>query len=579
MATKLSCPITRCRNQVDTDQTEKGSGRPECRPTGFRFAKPVGRLTCFFFLLLPFLTINSSATAQDARPPFQLSPILSEHHPASIPGTQNAGVGLSLEHRLQETESRLRDLERELLRISENRMPPAEHSERWKNAFHSTLGGGWQDIDQAQGTVQSVDAPKTDEQKKADEEQKKAEAEKKTAEEPKPEKKWYEKIGMRGYTQVRFNEVLVRDDDSAPPQHVGDRSVSENQELFIRRARLILFGDISDHMYIYLQPDFSITPTGSTDATHFVQMRDWYADLYLDTTKVHRIRAGQSKIPYGWENLQSSSNRLPLDRADALNSAARNERDLGVFYYYTPEYAQTFFKSVVDDGLKGSGNYGMFGLGAYNGQGGSFQEQNDNMHLISRLTLPMTFCDGQKAEVAVQGYTGRYVVHSALIRPLGLGPAIRPTGTLETGDNRGILDQRGAVTAVWYPQPLGFQAEWNVGRGPGLSEDQTTVEERSLYGGYLMTMYRHETENRGVWIPFLRWSYYKGGYKSERNAPFSLIDEWELGLEWQINTQMELVGMYTLTDRTNTTALSGAGDRSYQQFDGSLLRLQFQFNY
>lgn len=34
----------------------------------------------------------------------------------------------------------------------------------------------------------------------------------------------------------------------------------------------------------------------------------------------------------GFENLQSSQNRLPLDRNDGLNSAVSNERDLGVFF-------------------------------------------------------------------------------------------------------------------------------------------------------------------------------------------------------------------------------------------------------
>ena len=58
--------------------------------------------------------------------------------------------------------------------------------------------------------------------------------------------------------------------------------------------------------------------------------------------------------------MQSSSNRLSLDRNDAFNSAARNERDLGVFYYWTPKSAQDFFKYTVDEGLKGSGNYGLF---------------------------------------------------------------------------------------------------------------------------------------------------------------------------------------------------------------------------
>jgi hypothetical protein len=40
---------------------------------------------------------------------------------------------------------------------------------------------------------------------------------------------------------------------------------------------------------------------------------------------------------------------------------------------------------------------------------------------------------------------------------------------------------------------------------------------------------------------------------------------------------MELTGMYTVTDRTNTVARSEG--LSYQQFEGDLLRFQFQINY
>ncbi len=346
--------------------------------------------------------------------------------------------------------------------------------------------------------------------KKAAEKKKEEEAAKKAAD-AKKEKKWYEKYTIRGYAQVRYNEVLSADDFSAPPQYVGDRSVSEDQTFFLRRARLILSGDVSDHMAIYLQPDFAATPDGSTSGIHFVQIRDWYADCFFDKTKVHRVRVGQSKVPYGWENMQSSSNRLVLDRNDALNSAVRNERDFGAFYYWTPEPAQEFFSEVLDKGLKGSGNYGVFGLGTYVGQGGSLAEQNDNLHVVSRLTLPMKLACGQYAEIGMQGYTGRYTVAGATIRPLGVGAAAIPFGTLEQGNRRGILDQRLAWTGVWYPQPLGFQTEWTIGRGPALNATQTLVEERALYGGYAMTMYQHKTQCHGIVIPFLRWNYFKVG--------------------------------------------------------------------
>ncbi|MGE3316511.1 MAG: porin [Planctomycetaceae bacterium] len=394
--------------------------------------------------------------------------------------------------------------------------------------------------------------------------------------EKKTEKKWYDRLSIRGYAQFRYNQTTHEEEDSAPAQHVGDRSVGDNQSFLIRRARLILSGDVSDHMYVYLQPDFAASVPGSTDANQFTQIRDWYSDLYITKNKVYRVRVGQSKVPYGWENLQSSSNRLPLDRSDSLNSAVRNERDLGVFFYWTPEEAQDTFKYVLDEGLKGSGNYGVFGIGVYNGQGGSFNEQNDELHVVTRLTYPFRLANDQIVELGAQAYTGEYVVLSSAIQPLGIGAAARPLGTLETG-NRGLRDERVAGTFVWYPQPLGFQAEWTVGNGPALNAAQTEVTEQSLSGGYAMVMYRHVTEECGTIFPFARWNYYQGGYKAERNAPDVDIDEWELGIEWQFNPQMELVTQYTWTDRTNTTAL--ATGESYRQFEGQLLRTQFQINY
>ena len=392
-------------------------------------------------------------------------------------------------------------------------------------------------------------------------------------------KKWYDRYSVRGYTQFRINQSIWEDDGSALPHHTADRSVSPNQNFIIRRARVILAGDVSEHMYIYLQPDFAATTPGSSDGTHFVQIRDWYADLCVDTDKVFRFRLGQSKVPYGWENLQSSSNRIPLDRSDGINSAVRNERDLGLFFYWTPEPAQDFFKEVLDRGLKGSGNYGVFGIGAYNGQGGSLLEQNDNLHVVGRLTLPLCLFDGQLFEVGAQAYTGKYTVLSSLISPLGSGTPARPAGTLEMGNAAGILDQRVGGTFVWYPQPLGFQAEWNVGRGPSLNDDQTEVVVRPLKGGYVMTMLRLDDPWGGDLFPFVRWGYFQGGYKPERNSPYSSIDEWELGCEWQINPQMELTAMYTITDRTNTTAINQRDVQSYGQYDGQILRFQFQINY
>lgn len=417
---------------------------------------------------------------------------------------------------------------------------------------------------------------------------------------PKP-KKWYDKLSIRGYAQFRINEVTHLEEGSANAQYVGDRSLADNQNFLIRRARIIISGDVHERLYVYLQPDFASSPGSSADPNNqFTQIRDWYGDLYLDDEKELRIRVGQSKVPYGWENLQSSSNRIPLDRADSLNSAVRNERDLGVYFFYTPTWAQDFFKDVLEKGYKGSGNYGLFSAGLYNGQGGSFNEINDDVHVFARLTLPLVFDNGQHMEIGIQGYTGEYAVIGSSIDSNGpaAGGVLTPEGTVSVSgagsstpvagapqlilagaDRDGWNDERLAGTFVWYPQPFGFQTEWTVGRGPALNAAKTSIEERALYGGYAMLLYKYDSESWGTWFPFVRYSYFKGGYKSERNAPFVNIDEWEFGTEWQINSAAELTATYLITDRTNTAANSAAGSTSYTQFDGQALRLQFQINY
>ena len=390
------------------------------------------------------------------------------------------------------------------------------------------------------------------------------------------DKKWYEKLSIRGYTQFRFTRTLDQDPQRAEPNLFGDRSVNGNAENFsIRRARLILSGDVSDYLYVYIQPDFASTPQGSTVSTFFGQLRDLYGDVHLDKEKIHRLRVGLSKVPYAWENLQSSQNRIPLDRTDAMNTAvAPNERDLGVIYYWTPVEQQKLLKTLVDSGLKGSGNYGIFGLGVYDGQGGSVPEANLNVHTVARLTWPTQLTSGQVVEASIQGYTGEYTVTGAPIRPLGRGAVITPRGT---GRDTDILDTRAAATFVWFPQPFGLQTEWQTGRGPGLNDAQTEVISRSLSGGYVMGMYRHDTECYGVFTPYCRYQQFRGGYRNIANAPFGTQREVDLGVEWQIRKEMELVAEYSIVNVPNFTASTTS--RSYGDFEGSVFRLQLQVNY
>lgn len=394
----------------------------------------------------------------------------------------------------------------------------------------------------------------------------------------KDKKKWYERMSIRGYTQIRFGRTLESDDGSAEPNLFGDRTINGNRENFlIRRARLILSGDITDHLYVYIQPDFASNTDGAANNTFYTQLRDLYADYYIDADKVNRLRIGLSKVPYGWENLQSSQNRIPLDRTDAMNTAvAPNERDLGVIYYWTPVAQQKLLTTLVTSGLKGSGNYGIFALGAYNGQGGSQVERNLNLHTVARFTWPVELPNGQIIEGGIQGYRGDYVVTGAPISPLGKGAPRTPRGT---GGNSGILEERAAASFILFPQPFGFQAEWEAGSGPGLNNAQTAVINRYINGGYVMGMYRQQTDSCGIFIPYCRYQQYTGGYKNIANAPYAHQREVNLGVEWQVRKEFELVFEYSVVNTPNFTANNAANTASFRDFEGSLFRIQCQFNY
>ena len=160
-------------------------------------------------------------------------------------------------------------------------------------------------------------------------------------------KKWYDNFSIRGYTQVRYNGLLETNSNLECEQ--CDKSWGKGS-FFIRRMRVILYGQISRQVYFYIQPDFASAPSSSS--LNFAQLRDAYFDLGIDKNNEFRFRIGQSKVPFGFENLQSSQNRLPLDRNDALNSALSNERDLGVFSIGLQKKYATGFHRWCEKGTK-----------------------------------------------------------------------------------------------------------------------------------------------------------------------------------------------------------------------------------
>jgi hypothetical protein len=367
---------------------------------------------------------------------------------------------------------------------------------------------------------------------------------------------WYERLSLRGYTQVRYNRLLETNPDLTCAQ--CDKSIGRNNGFLVRRARVVLSGEVHPRVSIYIQPDLASDAGGQP---HYAQLRDAYFDLFLDSARTLRLRVGQSKIPFGFQNLQSSSNRLPLDRDDGLNSGLPNERDLGVMGYWSPPTARQRFKVLTDSGYKGSGDYGVVGVGLYNGQTANRAEANNGQHAVLRVTYPFRLPNGQFVEAGVQGYSGRFVIPASQ----------RASGVAAPAQ---FDDRRVAASLVVYPQPLGFQAEWNVGRGPSFTRrGAPTIREQSLSGGYAMLMLRTRPDGQ-VLIPFARGQYYDGGKKLETDARHHRVRELEVGAEWLPFSAFELTASYVAADRrTSDFAAPDARET------GRFLRLQAQFNY
>jgi hypothetical protein len=374
--------------------------------------------------------------------------------------------------------------------------------------------------------------------------------------------KWYERLSVRGYTQFRREEVFSA--RGAVLEVPADRSVNPNESFGIRRGRFVLSGDLADHLSLYAQMDFG----GSAGAGDFVlQARDLYGDVWLDRQKTFRVRLGQSKVPFGWVNLQSSQNRGPLERPDAINSAAEGERDLGAAVMWAPTTARQRFRDLTAMGLKGSGDYGVAAFGVYSGQGLNRPDQNADVHAVARVSYPFRTAGGRFFELGAQAYVGKFVTTT---QPITAGGAtftpVQPT--------EGVLDRRVAVTAVVYPQPIGFETEWTTGEGPQLADDLRSIQPKSLRGGYVQANYRIRHAS-GTWFPFTRWNYYDGARKFGRNAPRDEVNEVDIGVEFTRWAEVEITGIYTRTFRRTRT-----GTFPFELTrDANRLGFQIQWNY
>lgn len=364
-------------------------------------------------------------------------------------------------------------------------------------------------------------------------------------------------IAISGYAQIRYDNLFSTNPDLNCAQ--CDQAWGGDTKFSFRRLRPTFYGNLTNNIYYNIQPDFA---TSVVDGKlHSMELKNAYFDIGFDDEKVFRVRLGQSKIPYGMEIMQSSANRIALDRSDGINSAFKNERDLGAFFYWTPKHIQKIFKRIKDDRLSGYGNYGIFGFGVFNGQTANKPEINSNKHIVTRVSYPFEIKD-QILEVSLQAYTGKYTL-----------PAKDISAGVIVSNNGEYLDQRAAVSVILYPQPFGIFAEYNIGKGPEFNKSVNSITLQNLNGGFILFNYKFDIA-KTILLPYMRFQYYDGGKKHELDARSYTVKELDLGIEWQASDVFELTAEYNISNRRYEDYIN----RNNHQI-GNLLRLQAQINY
>ena len=366
---------------------------------------------------------------------------------------------------------------------------------------------------------------------------------------------WYDRLSFRGYGQLRYNRLLETNEKLRCP--TCDRSIGENGGFFLRRARLAIVAKVNDRVSVSIQPDFA-SEVGGRENT--LVLRHYYADIYLDSARTIRARVGQSEVPTGFEAVQSSSRRAPLDRSDAIESAAPGEQDLGVFFYWTPLDAKRRFRDLATPRLKGTGDYGVLSLGIYNGQGGNRAEMNDTPHVIARIAYPFAV-GAQHVEANAYAFTGTYTIASPQ-RAAGIGGGVV------------FADRRVGGAVVLFPQPLGLQAEWSSGRGPEYDAATNEIVDRPVRGGYAMVSYEWGGLGSHRVVAYTRGQYFHGSFKTDPDARASIVHEYEPGVEWNVEDGFELTAGYAISDRWYSDS---AAPNNRQK--GRFLRLQAQFSF
>ncbi|MGC8580342.1 MAG: porin [bacterium] len=291
-------------------------------------------------------------------------------------------------------------------------------------------------------------------------------------------------LRLSGYTQIRYQ--------------VPENATSGFD---IHRARLILYGNITDHIDYKLQPAFEGPSPKLLDA-----YMDYAVGQYLKFT------AGQFKIPFSQENLISSAMLETIDRSQVIEALVARSKDV------------IGNQNGRDIGIQAGGNFLKlydtylfeYALAVLNGQGINTTDLNDQKDYVGRLLIhPIK-------DLAIGGdyYAGRYALAGIT------GSSYERT--------------RIGAELAYIHDPVSLKAEYIRGR----DGSKTTITTRQ--GWYVQgTCFLLAKKLQGV----LKYDI----YDSNVNVPNNTSTVYTIGLNWFFTTLTRIQVNYEIKDVDKAT--------------------------
>ena len=319
---------------------------------------------------------------------------------------------------------------------------------------------------------------------------------------------WSDRISMSGYFQVRY---------------IDTDSSTESDNFDLRRAYFTLKGDLDTRTTGIIT--FSRVGPGDPN----IDLYNCFVDYRLGER--YAIQAGQVPTWFGLEAWESSSVRLPFERAKILEGGPgfwfAGASDRGVWLRRNPQ-----------------GDEPLVVLGVWNGQ-----FRSDDMNDDKNISLDVKF-NREWGQFGASWFDGTFVQ-----TPAG-GPAVEA--------DRNAVD----VYVRKFADPWGFQAEWADGEMFGADRD----------GWYAQAMYDLQD---GKNVAFARWEEFNAEphatavTQSGTTAPSAEYTGFTIGVRHKVYESGYITIQYTDGDWDRTGTVDGQSGNNSED----LLGIQWQYSY